>query len=112
MKRDTLIALWVVVIGICALTCSALGAQSMDEQVKMSAARYGQVEDQLPRSIRYASKDEPSGVTTVRQAWFNGADDLIKLAVESRNGAQRELTEYFALDFENDYDGMFMAMRK
>ena len=78
----------------------------------MLAARYGQVEDQLGRSIRYTIRDESSGATTVRQAWFNGADDLIKLAVESRDGAKRELTEYFALDFENDYDGMFMLMRK
>lgn len=78
----------------------------------MLAARYGQVEDQLTRSIRYTSKDESSGATTVKQAWFNGADDLIKLAVENRNGAQRVLTEYFALDFENDYDGMFMLIRK
>jgi hypothetical protein len=112
MRRDNIIALWVVVIGICALTCSEAGALSVEEQMKMLAARYGQVEDQLARSIRYTSKDESSGATTVRQAWFNGADDLIKVAVESRNGAQRELTEYFALDFENDYDGMFMLMRK
>jgi hypothetical protein len=112
MKRDTLISLWVVVIGICAVTCSEAGAISVEEQVKMLAARFGQVEDQLARSIRYTGKDESGGATTVRQAWFNGADDLIKLAVESRNGAQRELTEYFALDFENDYDGMFMLVRK
>ena len=78
----------------------------------MLAARYGQVEDQLARSIRYTSKDESSGATTVRQAWFNGAGDLIKLAVESRDGAKRELTEYFALDSENEYDGMFMLIRK
>jgi hypothetical protein len=84
----------------------------VEEQVKMLAARYGQVEDQLARSIRYTSKDESSAATTVRQAWFNGAGDLIKLAVESRDGGKRELTEYFALDFENDYDGMFMLIRK
>jgi hypothetical protein len=112
MKRDTLITLWVVVIGICALPCSPAGAVSVDEQVKILAARYGQVEDQLARSIRYSSKDESSGATTVKRAWFNGSDDLIKVAVESRNGAQLELTEYFALDFENDYDGMFMLVRK
>jgi hypothetical protein len=88
------------------------GALSVEEQVKMLAARYGQVEDQLARSIRYTSKDESSAATTVRQAWFNGAGDLIKLAVESRDGGKRELTEYFALDFENDYDGMFMLIRK
>jgi hypothetical protein len=84
----------------------------VEEQVKMLAARYGQVEDPLARSIRYTSKDESSAATTVRQAWFNGAGDLIKLAVESRDGGKRELTEYFALDFENDYDGMFMLIRK
>lgn len=112
MKRDTLIALWVVVIGICALACNRAAAMSVEEQVKMLAARYGQVEEQLARSVRYSSKDESSGATIVRQAWFNGSDDLIKLAVESRNGARRELTEYFALDFQNDYDGMFMLVRK
>jgi hypothetical protein len=112
MKKDTFIDLRVVVFGMCALTCSEIRAVSVDEQVKTLAARYGQVEDQLARSIRYTSKNESNGAITVRQAWFNGADDLIKLAVESRNGAQRELTEYFALDFENDYDGMFMLTRK
>src|SRR5213076_2862523 len=75
----------------------------------MLAARYSQVEDQLDRSVRYASRDDKGNT---EQAWFNGADDLIKLAVESRDGSKRELTEYFALDFENDYDGMFMLMRK
>ena len=49
---------------------------------------------------------------TDKQVWFNGADDLIKVAVESRDGAKRELTEYLALDFQNDYDGMFMLVRK
>ena len=80
--------------------------------MKKLAARYAQVEEQLGRSVRYTSKDESGGATTVRQAWFNGSDDLTKVAVESRNGAQRDLTEYFALDFDNDYDGMFMLVRK
>ena len=111
MKRNSLVRFWVVV-GIFALAGSASGALSVEEQVKMLAAHYGQVEDQLARSVRYTSKDESSGATTVRQAWFNGSDDLIKLAVESRNGNQRELTEYFALNFDNDYDGMFMLVRK
>ena len=111
MKRNILVR-FSVVIGICALRCSAAGALSVEEQPKTLAARYGQVEDQLARSIRYTSKDESSGATTVKQAWFNGADDLIKVAVESRDGAKRELTEYFALDFANDYDGMFMLVRK
>jgi hypothetical protein len=111
MKRNVLIR-FVITIGGLSLACSTPGALSVEEQVKMLAARYGQVEDQLARSIRYTSKDESSAATTVRQAWFNGAGDLIKLAVESRDGGKRELTEYFALDFENDYDGMFMLIRK
>lgn len=77
--------------------------------MKKLAARYAQVEDQLARSVRYASGDDKGNS---EQAWFNGADDLIKLAVESHEGGVRELTEYFALDFDNDYDGMFMLVRK
>ena len=108
MKGSLLIRFWVV-IGILALAVSVSGALSVDDQVKMLAARYSQVEDQLARSVRYASRDDKGNT---EQAWFNGSDDLIKLAVERRNGGVRELTEYFALDFENDYDGMFMLVRK
>ena len=111
MKRKVLVWFPLVIV-ICALRCSEAAALSVEEQVKALAARYGQVEDQLARSIRYTSKDESSGATTVKQAWFNGADDLIKAAVESRDGAKRQLTEYFALDFANDDDGMFMLVRK
>jgi hypothetical protein len=82
---------------------------SIDAQVKNLAQRYNEVEAQLDRSVRYASRDDKGNT---EQAWFNGADDLIKLAVESHDGDVRELTEYFALDFENDYDGMFMLVRK
>ena len=108
MKGSLLIRFWVV-IGILALAGSVSGALSVDEQVKMLAARYSQVEEQLARSVRYASRNDKSDT---EQAWFNGSDDLIKLTVERRNGDERELTEYFALDFENDYDGMFMLVRK
>jgi hypothetical protein len=82
---------------------------SIDAQVKNLAQRYNEVEAQLDRSVRYASRDDKGNT---EQAWFNGADDLIKVAVESHDGDVRELTEYFALDFENDYDGMFMLVRK
>src|SRR5436305_10446920 len=71
MKGNLLIRFWVV-IGILTLARDASGARSVDEQVKMSAERYRQVEDQLPRSIRYTSKDESGGATTVRQEWYNG----------------------------------------
>src|SRR5204862_282485 len=67
------------------------------------------VEDQLARSVRYASRDDKGNS---EQVWFNGADDLIKLGVETHEGGVRELTEYFALDFDNDYDGMFMLVRR
>jgi hypothetical protein len=82
---------------------------SIDAQVKNLAQRYNEVEAQLDRSVRYASRDDKGDT---EQGWFNGADDLIKLAVESHGGDVRELTEYFALDFDNDYDGMFMLVRK
>ena len=59
-----------------------------------------------------AAKTSPAARQRSGRAWFNGSDDLIKLAVENRNGAKRELTEYFALNFDNDYDGMFMLVRK
>jgi hypothetical protein len=108
MKRNILIRFWVV-IGILALARNASGALSVDEQVKMLAERYRQVEDQLAWSVRYASRDDKGDT---EQAWFNSADDLVKLAAERRNGDERELAEYFALDFENDYDGMFMLVRK
>jgi hypothetical protein len=95
--------------GILGLAGSASGALSVDEQVKRLAQRYDAVEGQLDRSVRYASRNDNGDS---EQAWFNGSDDLIKLKVESHNGAERQLTEYFALDFENDYNGMFMVMRK
>src|SRR5437870_10208326 len=113
MKRDILIRLWVV-IGILALAGSASGALSVEEQVKMLAARYSQVEDQLARSIRYTSKDESGGATTVRQEWYNGAEDLIKAAVERNDASGRELTEYIPHDLGSDFGwrGLFLLTRK
>src|SRR6266496_4202561 len=108
IQRDILIR-FSVAVGILALAGSVSGALSVEEQVKKLAARYAQVEDQLARSVRYASRDDKGNS---EQACFNGADDLIKLAVESHDGDVRELTEYFALDFDNDYDDMFMLVRK
>ena len=87
----------------------ALGGESVDQQVKNLAKRYEAVEAQLDRSVRYVSRNDNGDS---EQAWFNGSDDLIKLKVESHNGAEHELTEYFALDFEDDYNGMFMLVRK
>ena len=108
MKRNVILA---TLFALAALipAQSESTVPSIDVQVKNLAQRYNEVEAQLDRSVRYASRDDKGNT---EQAWFNGADDLIKLAVESRDGSKRELTEYFALDFENDYDGMFMLMRK
>ncbi len=108
MKRNFVILLFFG-CALALLPRPASGAISVDEQVKRLAQRYNEVETQLDRSVRYASRNDNGDS---EQAWFNRSDDLIKVAVESHNGAERQLTEYFALDFENDYDGMFMLMRK
>jgi hypothetical protein len=102
------------VLAMMALTRSASGGESVDDQVKRLAQRYKQVEDQLGRSIHYIRKTESlyDGGTTIEQAWFNGADDLIKVAVERIDSSGRELTEYFAPDFDNADDGMFILTRK
>ena len=108
MKQNFVVVLFFG-FSIALLPRPASGAASVDEQVKKLAQRYEQVEAQLDRSVRYAGQND-NGESY--QAWFNGSDDLIKLKVESNNGGQHQLTEYFALDFENDYDGMFMLVRK
>ena len=59
------------------------------------------MEAQLDRSIHYLKSENAGGVTTIRQAWLNGANDLIKVAVESSGPARRELTEYVAEDFDS-----------
>ncbi len=100
---------------ICAVTATAGFAAdipSVDEQVKGQAQRYNEIEAQLDRSVRYSRKTTDGGSTKTEQAWFNGADDLIKVAVEMRDASTRELTEYIALDFDNNYDGMFVLNRK
>src|SRR6266511_3849289 len=113
MKGNTLVRLSGV-IGIVAIACNASGAPSVEDQVKMLAARYSQVEDQLARSIRYTSKDESGVVTTIRQEWYNGAEDLIKVAVERSDASGRELTEYIPHDLDSDFGwrGLFMLTRK
>src|SRR5438094_4213360 len=108
MKRNILIRLWVV-IGILTLAYNASAARSVDEQVKMLAERYTQIEAQLDRSVHYSRKTEANGATTIEQAWFNGAGDLIKVAVERTDSFGRELTEYSGDFFHRE---MFMLTRK
>src|SRR6266513_1380513 len=113
MKENIFLRLSVV-IGVVAIACKASGARSVDEQVNMLAERYRQVEDQLARSIRYTSKDESGGATTVRQEWYNGAGELIKVAVERNDASGRERTEYIPHDLGSDFGwrGLFLLTRK
>jgi hypothetical protein len=74
--------------------------------------RYNQIEAQLNRFVHYLKKTESDGATTTEQAWLNGAGDLIKASAEHSDASARELTEYVKLDFDNDYDGMFVLARK
>ena len=103
-----------MVIGIVAIASKASGALSVDEQVKMLAERYRQVEDQLARSIRYTSKDESGSAIIIGQEWYNGAEDLIRAAVERNDASGRELTEYIPHDLGSDFGwrGLFMLTRK
>ena len=87
-------------------------AASTDKQVKDLIRRYEQVEAQLDRSVHYLKKEVAGDETTIEQAWFNGAGDVIKVATEHTSVAGRELTEYFAPDFDNPYGAMFMLYRK
>jgi hypothetical protein len=103
---------FLAVLAMMAFPQTVLGVASVDEQVKSLAQQYKQVEDQLARSIHYVRKAEADGVTTTEQAWLNGADDLIKVAVERSDQSGRELTEYFAPDFENASGGLFLLTRK
>jgi len=111
MRRNILIRRSLV-IGILALAGNALGANSVDDQVKSLAQRYNQVEEQLPRSVHYVRKTESGAETTVEQAWVNGAGDPIKVAIEHNDPSGRELTEYFADDLTDPYEGMFLLNRK
>src|SRR5439155_26350517 len=112
MKGNLLIR-FRVVIGILTLARDASGARSVDEQVKILAERYRQVEDQLPRSIRYTSKDESGSATTARQEWDNGAGELIKVAVERNDASGRELTEYISHASDSGFGlrGLFVLTR-
>src|SRR5437773_12530364 len=113
MRGDVLLRL-LITVGVLVLVGNASGALSVEEQVKMLAERYRQVEDQLARSIRYTSKDESGGATTVRQEWYNGAEELIKVAVERNDASGRELTEYIPHDLDSDFGwrGLFVLTRK
>ena len=87
-------------------------AAGTDNQVKLLMRRYEQVEDQLARSVHYVRKTESDGGTTIEQAWFNGAHDLIKVAVERTGSSGRELTDYVAPTFLATSPCSFWCARK
>ena len=59
--------------------------------------------------MHYLRKTEANGATTIDQAWFNGAGDLIKVSIERTNPSGLKLTEYCGDFF---YREMFMLTRK
>jgi hypothetical protein len=94
------------VLGTIVSASAVPSAPSIDQQAKTLSQRYAQVEDQLSRSVCYGKKDEADGATTAYRAWFDRAGEPIKVAVERTDASGRELTEYFAPDFENADAGM------
>jgi len=107
MNRNSCFFLFLII----ALGDKASSAAQFDDEVKVLMQRYQQVEAQLDRSVRYCSKTGPEGDTTIERAWYNGADDPIKVAVEHVSSAGRELTEYFSLD-SNGPGALFVLTRK
>jgi hypothetical protein len=107
MNRNSCLCLLLIL----ALVDRASSAAQYDDTVKALMDRYQQVEAQLDRSVRYSRKTDAQGVSTIERAWYNGADDPIKVAVERLSSAGRELTEYFSLDF-HDAGAMFVLTRK
>jgi hypothetical protein len=101
---------FLAVIAILPRATDILAAPAKDDQVKYLAQRYAHVEAQLDRSIHYSKSEVVEGATTIQQAWFNGANDLIKVSVERTGPDGRELTEYVAEDF--DSYTMFVLTRK
>jgi hypothetical protein len=109
MKKRKLFFLGLVIAtGI--IAPSARPASSNDKDIKRLVRRYTEVEAQLDRSIHYVQSEDVDGVSTIRQAWLNGANDLIKVAVERTGRSGRELTEYVTEDF--DSYTMFVLTRK
>jgi hypothetical protein len=107
MNRNSCFCLLLII----ALGDKASSATQYDEVVKALMQRYQQVEAQLDRSVRYSRKTGSEGDTTIERAWYNGADDTVKVAVEHISSAGRDLTEYFSLDFA-DQGAMFVLTRK
>ncbi len=90
-----------LLVGLGCVAPQVWSASSNDPEIKGLMRRYTEVEAQLDRSVHYLRTETVDGITTTRQAWFNGANDLIKAAVERSGPAGRELTEWVAEDFDS-----------
>jgi hypothetical protein len=108
MKRNLGVFLWLS-LGMMSLTASSTDGRSVDDQVKSLLQRYTQIEAQLNRSAHYMKKEASGAETTIEQAWFNGAGDLIKVAIERTDPSGGELTECSGDFFHRE---MFMLTRK
>jgi hypothetical protein len=108
MKRNLGVFLWLS-LGMMSLTASSIDGRPVDDQVKSLLQRCTQIEAQLDRSVHYSRKTEANGATTIEQAWFNGAGDLIKVAIERTEPSGRELTEWSGDFFHRE---MFMLTHK
>jgi hypothetical protein len=108
MKRNLGVFLWLS-LGMMSLTASSTDGRSVDDQVKSLLQRYSQIEAQLNRSVHYSRKTEANDATTIEHAWFNGAGDLIKVAIERTDPSARELTEWSGDFFHRE---MFRLTRK
>jgi len=110
MKPDEMA--FVLIALALSLPPSSFAVSANDDDVKTLIRRYGQVEEQLPRSVHYSKKEGSGDETTISQAWFNGAGDLIKVATEKTAVGSRELTEYFAATKIEPWQAMFILTRK
>jgi hypothetical protein len=108
--RNSALFFFAAVFAVMAQATDVLADLSKEEEIKHLIQRYGQIEAQLDRSIHYSKSETVDGVTTTQQAWLNGANDAMKVAVERTGPAGRELTEYVADDFQ--IETMFVLTRK
>jgi hypothetical protein len=99
-----------VVVGMGILAPQVWSATAKDPDIKRLIQRYTEVETQLDRSIHYLKSENADGVATIRQAWLNGANDLIKVAGERSGPSGRELTEWVSEEF--DSETTFVLTRK
>ena len=112
LPRKKNLGVFLLLYLVTGLAAYSADLRSVDDQVKSMAQRYTQIEAQLDRSVHYLKKEGAGSEATIEQAWLNGAGDLIKVATEHSDGSGRELTEYFARDFDNPDNGMFVLTRK